>query len=172
MGKPRFWLRPGQVASPAGRISRLQYFVYGLILAVIYLTAFLALDVNHVFSVNADGQLADTSIVGAVCYGLVQLSFAWFIFANAVKRTHDLNWSGWVALLVVFDLPFDVALGIAREFTTLPPEVSTIKTVVDTVGKFGAMGIGLFLTFGQGKRGKNKYGPDPLQPPAPPIEVF
>jgi len=171
MDKPKFWLPFSKLFVPTGRISRLQYFVYGLIYLAIYFAAFFVLASNKFFQVNPDGGLADTSPAAVACYGAVELGFLWLVFVNDVKRLHDLNWPGIVAILVLIDAPVDLGLEIARIFTTLPPVAGTVQAVVDGIGKVSAIGVGLFLTFGPGNKGKNKYGPDPLRPP-PPIDVF
>ena len=172
MQKAKFWLPLPQLLSPAGRLSRLQYFIYGLICIVVFMVAAGILAAAGAFKVDGDGNLADTSMVGLASYCVLQLALLWCLFVLDVKRLHDLNWPGVIAILVLIDLPFDMVLEVARNVVNLPPVLGQVQKIVEIIGKIAAFGVGLFLTFGSGNKGQNKYGPDPLKPPAPPVEVF
>ena len=172
MQKAKFWLPLPQILSPLGRLSRLQYFVYGLIFLAIFLGVFVALALGGVFEIDANGHLAKKSIVSVATYCGLQLTLLWCLFALDVKRLHDLNWPGAIAILVLIDLPVDLFIEIARNYMILPPVTEQVQKIADIIGKIAALGIGLFLTFGPGNKGQNKYGPDPLRPPAPHLDVF
>lgn len=172
MKKAKFFLSLPALLSFSGRMSRLQYFVYGLIYAAIFFAVFLAAALNGLFVLDDNGDLANPTIMSVTIYGLIYVVFLYAVFGLYAKRLHDLNWPAALGILVLIDLPVDLILPIVKTFTTLPPIVDTVRQGVDLVAKFATVGIGLMLTFRPGNKGANKYGPDPLKPPALPIDVF
>lgn len=96
---------------------------------------------------------------------------SYVFFCLDAKRGHDLNWPAYVAAILVSEPLISTYLATAADFTPLP-EVTRILNILDPAWRFGSGIVGLFMLFGPGTKGTNKYGPDPLRPPAPPIEVF
>ncbi len=169
MQKPQFFIPVTRHFSVDGRISRLQYFVYGLIWLVIFSLAIGGLGFAQYAS--ADAHL-DTGLSGILALGAVQLVLMYFVFCLGGKRAHDLGWSALICLLFLIDIPVDIAAEAARQYVTLPPAIELIVKGVDLLANIASMGLGLALTFAPGMRGQNKYGPDPLRPPPAPIDVF
>ena len=135
----------------SGRIRRLPYFGYSLLLLVIVLL------IGAVFASllsNAERPILATIAV------VVALSFflGWAGIALGVKRCHDLDKSGWLYFWLVF-LPgvlsstFSLEInGVSSEFHL--PIVGGIAGLVAFLG-------GLYLLFARGTDGPNKYGYPP-----------
>jgi uncharacterized membrane protein YhaH (DUF805 family) len=170
MKKAKFFLSLPALLSLSGRMSRLQYFVYSLIYVVLFFAVFVGLGGSGLMPLDAEGD--PTGPASVIIYAIVILLFFYGIAGLYAKRLHDLGWPAALLILVLFDIPVDLAVSIAKAYMTVPPVVDTVQGVVDVLGKVASVGIGLFLTFRAGDKGANKYGPDPLKPPAPPIEVF
>jgi uncharacterized membrane protein YhaH (DUF805 family) len=170
MQKPKFFIPILQWLSAHGRISRLQYFVYGLIMAATFFAFALVLALNGFMNMDEDGHI--TSLNDFWTYGLLQFCLFYILFCLASKRLHDLNWPAWLAVLLIFDIPVDLAADLARMYLTLPEMFETIVKGVDLLAKLATLGLGISLTFRPGDKGQNKYGPDPLKAPTPPVEVF
>jgi len=168
MQKPPFFIPVARHFSANGRISRLQYFVYGLIWLVIFSLAIGGLGFAQYASTGQDV----TGLSGILMLGAVQLVLMYFVFCMAGKRAHDLGWSALICLLFLIDIPIDIAAQVARQYVTLAPILETIVKGIDVLANIASMGLGLALTFAPGIRGQNKYGPDPLRPPPAPIDVF
>ncbi|MBV8977870.1 MAG: DUF805 domain-containing protein [Alphaproteobacteria bacterium] len=92
-------------------------------------------------------------------------------FAVGIKRLHDRNRSGW------WILPFYVvptaAIGLAEVIAPADgPSPSAIRMILAAV--FAVVGLGLSvwgfveMYFLRGTRGANRFGPDPMAPPASP----
>lgn len=172
MKKAKFFLSLPALLSFSGRISRLQYFVYGLIYAVLFFVVFLSAFMGGLFALNEAGDLTDPTLQSVAVYTFIYAVFLYGVFGLYAKRLHDLGWPAVLGLLLLIDLPVDLAVSIAKGYMTVPPLVDTVKMVVDGLGKLATIGLGLMLTFQRGNNGANKYGPDPLKPPAPRIDVF
>ena len=136
--------------SPRGRIPRGTYWLkYLLPLSVpIVLVAF----------------LFPQTILLQLVWGL---SFAlWFV--GATKRLHDHNGSGWI-LVAVFPggiAAVLIAAEIGSRFSPRPfidgDMVNMVGLMAYTVMFVGWLLLGVFLALAKGKKGPNKYGPDPL----------
>ncbi len=170
MQKPKFFIPIQQWLSPKGRISRLQYFVYGLILAAVFMGVFLGLIIGDELKIDEEGHVATLFDFGI--NAVLQLALIYTLFCLASKRLHDLSWPAWLALLLIIDIPVDLAADLARLYMTLPEGAETTVKIIDGLVKIASLGIGLNLTFRPGDKGANKHGPDPLRPPPAPIEVF
>lgn len=166
MAKPRFFLTPAEYLSAHGRISRLQYFVHGLIVAAVLIAIFAALGMT--------GMVDDTvdPLLWSLIYAVAMLGFTYLLVCLYAKRLHDLGWSGFWCLLALFDVPIDVAVTLTEAFTPLPEAVTSTNTAIGMIGNITGMGLGLVLTFKAGDRGRNKYGADPLKAPEPDTSVF
>lgn len=170
MQKPKFFIPVPQWFSAQGRISRLQYFVYGLILAAIAFALALIMAMSGFMNLDEEGHILSLSDFWT--YGLFQLCVMYVLFCLASKRLHDLNWPALLAVLLIFDIPVDLTADLIRLYTPLSETIETIVKIIDMIAKFATIGLGLMLTFRPGDKGKNKYGSDPLKLPTPAIEVF
>ncbi len=172
MKKAKFFLSLSALLSASGRMSRLQYFVYGLIYAAIFFAVFLTAALNGLFMLDDNGDLTNPTPMSIAIYGVIYALFLYGLFGLYAKRLHDLGWPAALGILVIIDIPVDLIVPVAKTYIALPPVVDLVRQGVDLVAKIATIGLGLMLTFRPGDRGTNKYGPDPLKPPAPPIDVF
>ncbi len=140
--------------SPAGRISRSQYwlrfflpvFIIGLILDALKL-------VGEPFKVLA---------------ALFQLAVLWPGIAVLIKRIHDRNKSGWLVFALYGPLIVTLAFGLGAlaEIGMSDKATGGILAVIAAV--FSAVtlivGIWFFIEFGcmRGTIGANRFGPDPV----------
>jgi uncharacterized membrane protein YhaH (DUF805 family) len=107
--------------SASGRIGRLRYLAYSTA------PAFLA---GMIFALLAPTGLAGT-VVGLVIY----LAALVFSILAAIKRSHDMNWSGWTVLLVF--IPFVALIWVFKAGTAgsnrfgnpPPPNTTAIKII-------------------------------------------
>jgi len=163
MQKAKFWIPLARHFSAGGRISRLQYFVYSLI----YLASYFALLFGAGILIGLTGgdhneAIALAIVITVVCY---------VYFCLDAKRLHDLNWPAFIAALMLSEPLISVDYKAVASLIPIPDESSVFR-VLDIVWRIGSGIVGLILLFSPGNKGKNKYGPDPLKPPAPPVEVF
>ena len=96
----------------AGRISRFEYWVYGLAFYSIFVMAALVLVVSRSLAGVPQQQLF---AIGSLGPWLVL--YLWGIFAISIKRCHDRDWPGWfllIALVPVISLWFAVEVGFLR----------------------------------------------------------
>ena len=77
--------------SPKGRISRGLFWKANLLLLLVYFSLFsIFIIAEHALALTSD-QL----VIGI----LIVISFFWYVvFVLTVKRLHDINWSGWLAI--------------------------------------------------------------------------
>jgi uncharacterized membrane protein YhaH (DUF805 family) len=133
MLKQMFW--------PVGRTRRLWYW------AVI-------LPVNLVLSAT-DKFIPHPNHNQRFMLMLLNLPAAYIGVSLLVSRLHDLDWSGWWAVLLMALLsPLGVA-GFKRE---VPKEVALPMVIAVFAGLF----FGVYLGFTRGTRGPNRFGPDPV----------
>jgi uncharacterized membrane protein YhaH (DUF805 family) len=80
----------------------------------------------------------------------------WLLLAQAVKRLHDFDQSGWWILLFL-PAAFANALpaAFAERFVPFP---------LDAILMLPALGLNLVLWFKRGTVGENQYGSDPIDP--------
>jgi len=123
-----------------GRINRLKYFCRLLYLNLMFVFAIALCDyVGTIQSV----------VTGYIFLGIVvcfSLAILWQLVMTYVKRLHDLEWNGWLAVLIVF-YPIVNFFGNAV--------LNLIVSVVVGI-------LSLILLFKRGTKGVNKYGKDPL----------
>jgi uncharacterized membrane protein YhaH (DUF805 family) len=131
----------GVYLSVSGRLSRLPYFGYSVLLIVITLV----LSMIAIFALESDsGGLSAIGIVIAVVAGLGML---WGSIAIAVKRLHDLNMSGWHYVWMVLVPAIFNGIGTANH-----------STGIQTGGSLISLAIWAFLLFAPGTPGPNRFG--------------
>jgi uncharacterized membrane protein YhaH (DUF805 family) len=101
-----------------------------LVSAVVY-----AIAITLALKTSTDGSMSIVGILAIIVAGVVMLGVVVPAIAVAVRRLHDLGWSGWWYL------------------AQLIPIVGGLAAI--------AMLIGFMM---RGNDGPNKYGPDPLAP--------
>ncbi|ESQ79856.1 DUF805 domain-containing protein [Asticcacaulis sp. YBE204] len=166
MAKPRFFLTPAEYLSTAGRMSRMQYFVHGLLFAAVMFSGFMLMGASGLVDEGISTPQA------ALIYLAVMLPFLYLLVCLYAKRLHDLGWTAWWCVLALFDLPFDLGVTVANAFMVVPETIISANNIIGMVGNVTGLGLGLVLTFKAGDRGPNKYGPDPLRPPQLDTTVF
>lgn len=120
-----------------GRINRLEYFWRTFLTALSFGVALWGTIILYLMN-----QKIFAGFVGAFalwCY--------WRIIMAYVKRLHDLGWSGWLVLFLIFD-------GLERTLIDVPM-LSILISAFTFV-------LSLILLFKKGDKGVNKYGKDPL----------
>jgi LPXTG-motif cell wall-anchored protein len=143
------------VFSANGRISRSQFWLkWSLPVVVLYIVLY-----GVVFGVAAAGNLGAVAAMGIVIV-IVFVVLLWPNIAIMIKRIHDRNKSGWLAL--VFYVPWIVLSILAR---TVPQTGSTNPVIVVLGLLVFAVGVWFFIEFGcmRGTVGENRYGPDPVR---------
>ncbi|MGO4871768.1 MAG: DUF805 domain-containing protein [Roseiarcus sp.] len=121
-----------QYAGFHGRARRSEYWWFALFLMLIA-AVFETIAASLALATSTDGSMSILGILALSLAGLVMLAFMLPAIAVAVRRLHDLGWSGWWYLSIL--IPF--------------------------VG--GVAAIIMFIAFMmRGNDGPNKYGPDPL----------
>lgn len=80
-----------------GRIRRIEYFLSGIICAIVAWIAIL-LGVGTFFLGASSGSAAGSTL-GLIIGIMAIIGAIWFSLAQGVKRLHDLNKSGWMFLL-------------------------------------------------------------------------
>lgn len=140
----RFW---SFFFSPQGRVSRLTMWVFVVPASLAYLTLsrlLWALSVQH---------LSDVSVYSAQAgLGFAGLLMFWPLFAAVFKRLHDIQLTGFLALIML--LP-QSARAASIALGHLGPVLSVLPECMVWLGFIG-------LSIVKGTRGPNRYGPDPL----------
>ena len=163
MQKAQFWIPLANHFLAKGRLSRLQYFLYGIVYALVYFAV--------LFGVGAGMEVAGKTQLQNVIVAVITTLATYIFFCLDAKRLHDLNWPAFIAAILLSEPLISTYLTMAKGFVPLP-DVSTILPIIDKVWSIGSGIVGLIMLFGPGNKGQNKYGPDPLRPPAAPIDVF
>ncbi|HET7650524.1 MAG TPA: DUF805 domain-containing protein [Gammaproteobacteria bacterium] len=127
------------------RIGRLRYLAYSVTVNLLFLLL-LGLSMWLMFSGHA--------LFGGVFYVIVSLSSAIFSYAFSIRRLHDINASGWWALIAVPMLFF----GIAHGFGWRPHNLMLIAFVV---GYLALLIYACVLIFTPGTSVANRFGPPP-----------
>ncbi len=163
MQKAKFWIPVANHFTAKGRVSRLQYFVYSLIYLAVYFTVLVGAGA-------ATQLLGKTQMDGlAIAVALTFTSYVYFCLD--AKRLHDLNWPAFIAAILLIEPLISAYADVLAGFIPLT-KVTSVLHIVDKVWAIGSGIVGLILLFGTGNKGTNRYGPDPLRPPAPPVDVF
>lgn len=125
-------------SSPAGRISRLQFWLHGVL---------------PIFVVGL--LLGWIPLVGI----LVSLALTWASVCICFKRFHDLGYPGWWSLANIVPMVAAAFLTIGAFYVTgfgLLAEMLWIVSVLVWVAQMA------FVYLRVGQEGPNQYGPDPL----------
>lgn len=133
-----------------GRLGRLAYFGYSLLLVTILLVLGLVLLLPLRNAENAAGVTAAIMIILAVM-GIMGG------FCLAAKRLHDLDLSAWHYVWMVF-LPA-IFNGFGAAFKQLNMPGPALATAL--LGLVISLGIGLYLLFWPGTDGANRFGERP-----------
>jgi uncharacterized membrane protein YhaH (DUF805 family) len=135
------------MTSPRGRLSRLPYFIAGLVLSVaVFLLAggVMVLSVGALFTGMAAFGLFGMLMIFAVILGAGYCSVVLMI-----KRLHDMGLPGWHSAWIM--LLFAIA-----QFGD-PDDPS----ILAALASLGALGATLWLLFRRGEPYANQYGPAP-----------
>lgn len=117
-----------------GRARRSEYWWFALFMLLL-MVALETVAFTLAMMTSKDGSMSIVGILAIVVAGIVMLGLIVPAIAVAVRRLHDLGWSGWWCL------------------AQLIPIVGGLAAVVMIIG---------FMM--RGNDGPNKYGPDPLAP--------
>lgn len=92
-----------KVFSLSGRIGRLRYLAYGMLLALITYGIFGLLAVLGLFSLDgsSSGAMAGISVILMIIVGIAMIVFS---FGFAIRRLNDMDTSGWMSLLMLIPL--------------------------------------------------------------------
>jgi uncharacterized membrane protein YhaH (DUF805 family) len=117
-----------------GRARRSEYWWFMLFVTLVSAVVY-AIAITLALKTSTDGSMSIVGILAIIVAGVVMLGVVVPAIAVAVRRLHDLGWSGWWYL------------------AQLIPIVGGLAAI--------AMLIGFMM---RGNDGPNKYGPDPLAP--------
>jgi uncharacterized membrane protein YhaH (DUF805 family) len=131
----------------SGRLGRLAYFGYSMVLVAVLLVLGLILLLPLR---NAENGLGVGIAIGAI----LVLMGLFGGFCLAAKRLHDLNMSAWHYAWIILVPAFLNGLGAAIKQTGM--ELPGLLTSL--VGSVISLGVGLFLLFWPGTDGANDYG--------------
>jgi uncharacterized membrane protein YhaH (DUF805 family) len=116
-----------QVFSLHGRIGRLRYLAYSMLSSLVL--------VVPAILVGATLVAAGEAVLGGTLIGAGYLAAAVFTVVLSVRRCHDLDWSGWLAVLIMVPL-LNLALymlpgsaGANRFGLQPPPNTSLLKVL-------------------------------------------
>ena len=113
-----------------GRLNRLRYFLFGIPLSIIVV-------LDYLIATNKleTASLTSTYVIMTI-YFLILIICSISGLSLTVRRLHDLNLTGWLALI---------------QFLSLIPVLKIIPGI-----------LGLYILFAPGKNDGNYYGDDPL----------
>ena len=138
--------------SPRGRISRKDYWLYGVL--IVLLTQLL---IALLFTSD------NASLVGA----MLSLVLGWAGIALSFKRFQDRGYSGWWSLLPYGLLLATTALVFTGAFglpgTVLGSALTRFGFVIAAAALLSALWAYLWVPLWRGERGYNRFGPDPLE---------
>jgi uncharacterized membrane protein YhaH (DUF805 family) len=151
----------------SGRINRGKYWFGVVFWLLVYLVAWVvvfAIIGSRVPEFSEDNIAAIISALGMGLLVMVIVTIPMVIsgFALGIKRLHDRNKSGWWILLFYFG-PSVLASIAATSDTDAAVLVLNLASFVIAI--WGLVELG----FLRGTVGSNQYGPDPLEPAAPPL---
>lgn len=155
--------------TPSGRYNRWSYFIYSLVALVGFFIAI------GLFTSIQDLNLITFNELGTkifeITYTLALTLWTYIIYSLTGKRLHDLGHSAAWGIIYLLDLALQNITQMYGIFFELPTEISQ---GIEIMSKFWIVFnlAGLYLTFGRGKSGKNKYGPDPLRARETEVDVF
>nr|WP_303657281.1 DUF805 domain-containing protein [Asticcacaulis aquaticus] len=146
--------------SPKGRLNRLTYFANS---AGINIAAFALLMIVGAFADSLFNDLTAPAGI-ALTIGVILiyslLNYLWFCLV--AKRLHDLGLSAWLGLVLFIDYgPWLLSMTIGL-FDLLPLAFYEFYESLSQVTTWFNLAAGLCLLLIPGKKGDNRYGPDPL----------
>lgn len=127
-----------------GRINRSEYFVRVVLNWLTFAIMVTIATMGYAGVVIGGGSLVSYAMLIG-CGALAAWAY-WRVIMAYVKRLHDLGWSGWLSLLMVF---------------SNAPELLHNETLT-LVGLIFLLIFSLILLFKRGTKGPNAYGQDPL----------
>ena len=136
-----------------GRIGRTMYWLGALLFAVDWLILWIAF-----FTLPAGFLGASVGFVGVI------VGF-WLVFAIVIKRLHDRDKSGWFTLLYL------LVPGVLQAISEKAGRTQPLAIIVYVAGLALAIWAAVELGFLCGTVGPNRYGPDPLDRAAAPVET-
>lgn len=171
MQKAKFFIPIPQWFSPNGRISRLQYFVF--FIASVALSIVPSIAIHRILFKIIRPQNTDMSfaVIVSLSYGVLIIFLSYIIFCLSGKRLHDLGINAGVASFVLITPCLNTVSGLLGLTVGLPPMADSIIHTISLIGNVAIICMGIILLSWPGQERKNRYGPEPLQPPLP-IEVF
>lgn len=92
---------------------------------------------------------------------MINVLFIWPQLAIAVKRLHDIGWSGLGYVVLYLSLMLLYFLGLTGVFSSAPQEHSGFMGSVAVLGLASLVFL-VMMVFIPGVRGDNQFGPDPL----------
>jgi uncharacterized membrane protein YhaH (DUF805 family) len=134
----------------SGRLGRLAYFGYSMLLITILVVLGLILLLPLY---NAQSGMG----VGIAIAAILALAAIFGGFCLAAKRLHDLDMSAWHYAWIILVPAFFNGLGTAMQKSG--SELSGL--VVSLIGSVISLGVGLFLLFWPGTDGTNRFGERP-----------
>ena len=141
-----------------GRMSRRQYLKYPLL---IFITSLIII-IGRAYALTEmlHGSTPDTNTLRilSVVPGVILLLWVILSFPT-VKRLHDINFSGWVYLLLLITPVYNV---LSQIYPTLYHLNNGIISEIKLIIKILFVFIFFILFFQKGTKGANDYGPDPL----------
>jgi uncharacterized membrane protein YhaH (DUF805 family) len=161
MQKKVFWLPFSQLFLATGRVNRLQYLVYFLILVAALFAVMAIIDFGLVRTMNASTDLE--AVPSAI--------FVYMFFCLVAKRLHDLKLPAVIGLVLVA-VPvaqgyFDAAA--ASGASLFPASWAPLLSLSGSAWNL-VSGLSCLLLFGvPGSPGDNRYGPAPVNRP---VEAF
>ena len=165
MQKAGFWLPLPQYFTATGRISRLQFLVHVLI-------AFAAFRVLSVIAVMI-GQAVAPARGHLVAAAVTTLLAAYLYFCLYAKRLHDLNGPAVIAALVLSEPAISALMNLGFSLAEYHPQgIVGLMILMRRIWGIVFVVVVLILLLVPGNRGDNRYGADPLLPPAPPADLF
>jgi uncharacterized membrane protein YhaH (DUF805 family) len=128
--------------SAKGRIGRLRYLAYTFASSLIL----------GCFGVGAIAIFGPA--VGGIVYAVLYIPFLVLAVFTGIKRSHDMNWSGWTLLI-----PIVPAIGLGAISATLNPNNQSMVIVMLVALVLSLSG--LIWVFKKGAEGSNDYGAPP-----------
>jgi uncharacterized membrane protein YhaH (DUF805 family) len=134
----------------SGRLGRLAYFGYSMLLITVLVVIGLILLLPLRNAESGTG-------VGIAIVVILALAAIFGGFCLAAKRLHDLDMSAWHYAWIILVPAFFNGLGAAMKQSGM--EVPGLLTGL--VGSLISLGVGLFLLFWPGTDGTNRFGERP-----------
>jgi uncharacterized membrane protein YhaH (DUF805 family) len=136
----QYWIQ--LFTSPSGRISRREFWLYG-VLAIIACSI----------------VLGWIPVIGQI----LSLAFFWASICIAFKRFHDLGFPGWWSLLYLVPmLAAAVVLGLGFAMTSFMGMAWLLAKILWAASLLIGLAQLIFVYIRVGQEGPNQYGPDPL----------